>query len=633
MNLLSAENISRSIGDRTLFSTLNLGLNLGDRVGLIGVNGTGKTSLLNILAGLEPPETGNVSVRKEITIGYLGQNPELDENDTVFGNVFNNRHQLISLIKNYELLVDHPRDDAEYLAELDRVTHEMHTREAWSYEHRVKEIISRLGISPYMEQSVATLSGGQRKRVALARILAEEPDVLLLDEPTNHLDIDTVEWLQNLIKEQFETLFVVTHDRYFLDGITNQIAELEFGKLQKYEGNYAYYLQKKEEQRENNLVELDRAKNLYRKELEWMRRMPKARGTKSKARIEAFEDLKEKISGPAPEIKIKLEVKDRRQGGKILEIRNISKSLGDKQLITQFRHYFQPGEKAGIIGPNGCGKSTLLRLITGELKPDTGDIVLGENTAIGYYDQEEELTPAMLEKRLIEVVTDIADNIELADGSKLSASQFLTRFKFPPAEQYKIVNKLSGGERKRLQMLRILIKNPNFLILDEPTNDLDIGTLNVLEEFLENFRGSVLLVSHDRYFMDKLVDHVFVFEGNGVIRDFPGNYTDYREWRDQQKQEQKAQSRQAAATVEAPKEKPATAKRKLSFNEQRELQNAEANMNKLEARKAEIHALMNGGTNNHEELIALGTELLDLEKAIDQAMERWLELSELADNS
>lgn len=624
MNLLSAENISRSIGDRTLFSDLNFGLNLGDRIGLIGTNGTGKTTLLKVLAGLEPPESGLVSVRKECTVGFLGQEPDLNENATVFENVFDNRHKLTSLIRKYEALIANPSESETYLTELDRLTSDMHVQDAWSYEARIREIISRLGIGPYLHQKVSQLSGGQRKRTALARILAEEPDVLILDEPTNHLDIETVEWLQNLITQQFQTLLVVTHDRYFLDGVSNAICELEQGKVYKYTGNYAYFLEKKEERQQNAIAERDRALNLYRKELEWMRRMPKARGTKSKSRQEAFVGLKDKIAGPAVETQVQLDVKQVRQGGKILEVRSIGKSLGGKVLIDHFRHYFQPGEKAGIIGPNGCGKTTLLKILTGEMAPDKGDVVTGENTVIGYYNQEEQLTEEMMGKRLIDVVNDIAPNIELADGSKLSASQFLNRFKFPPQEQYKLVGKLSGGEKKRLQLLRILINNPNFLILDEPTNDLDIGTLNVLEEFLSNFKGSLLLVSHDRYFMDRLTDHVFVFEGNGEIRDFPGNYTDYREWREQQKSEKKEQEKQQVKPAEAP-----ASRRKLSFNEKRELEQATQMMEQLEQRKSEIVALMNGGTNDHEELLKLGSELDTLHKKLDELELRWLELSEL----
>jgi len=631
MNLLSAENISRTIGDRTLFSSLNFGLNKGDRIGLIGINGTGKTTLLKVLAGLEPPESGKVSVRKEITIGFLGQEPDLDNKATVFDNVFNNRHKLTGLIKAYEELTENPREDEKYLVELDKLTSEMHTHDAWSYEARVKEIISRLGIGDYLHQRVDSLSGGQRKRTALARILAEEPDVLILDEPTNHLDIDTVEWLQSLITSQFDTLLIVTHDRYFLDGVSNAIVELEGGKVNKYEGNYAYFLEKKEERVLNQQVEREKAQNLYRKEIEWMRRMPKARGTKSKSRIEAFGDLKEKIAGPAIDEKIQLDIKNTRQGGKILEIRGISKSLGERVLIQNFRHHFQPGEKVGIIGPNGCGKTTLLRMLTGEIKPDKGDIVLGENTVIGYYDQEEVLPNSMMDKRLIEVVNDIAPNIELADGAKITASQFLTRFKFPPQEQYKLVGKLSGGEKKRLQLLRILIKNPNFLILDEPTNDLDIGTLNVLEDFLDHFKGSVILVSHDRYFMDRLVDHVFVFEPEGHIRDFPGNYTDLREWRESHAKSKKESAKAAANTSAKPMHNAPTmqTKKKLSFKEQREMELAEKELETMESRKSDLHVLLNGGTNNHEELITFGQELLQLEHRIEQATQRWLELSEL----
>jgi ATP-binding cassette subfamily F protein uup len=629
MNLLSAENISRTIGDRTLFSDLNFGIQQGDRIGLIGINGTGKTTLLKVLAGIEPPETGKVSTRKEINIGFLGQNPDLQNDASVFENVFNNKHKLTGLIKSYEQLLEQTLHDEAYFENLEKLTAEMHTHDAWSYEARVKEVISRLGIGDYLHEKVNVLSGGQKKRTALAKILAEEPDILILDEPTNHLDIDTVEWLQNLIVSRFQTLLVVTHDRYFLDGISNSIAELNQGKINKYQGNYAYFLEKKEAMLLNQQSEREKAQNLYKKELEWMRRMPKARGTKSKSRQEAFGELKTKIIGPKTEEKIQLEIKNTRQGGKILELRGIKKTMGDKLLIQHFRHHFLPGEKVGIIGPNGCGKTTFLRLLTGEIGPDTGDILLGENTVIGYYNQEEIWPEKLLNQKLIDVVKDIAPNVELADGTKVSASQFLTRFKFPPAEQYKLVNKLSGGEKKRLQLLRVLIQNPNFLILDEPTNDLDIGTLNELEEFLNLFKGTLVLVSHDRYFMDKLVDHVFVFEGNGQIRDFPGNYTDYKEWRENAKNEAKDKpQKQQIDKVVAQNSSTTTAKRKLSFKEQRELTETELALKQAEERKANILLLLQNASANHLELVDLGMELEKLDEQIDALLLRWVELTE-----
>lgn len=627
MNLISAENLSFTAGEKVLFSSLNFGISKGERVGLIGVNGTGKSTLLSILAGRIQADSGKVSTRKEIKVGYLSQNPSLNEDLDVFDNVFNNSHKLTALIRAYEKHIELPADDAVYLAELDRLNHEMQIQDAWSYESRVREIIGRLGIGPFLHQPVGTLSGGQRKRVALAKILAEEPDVLILDEPTNHLDIDTVEWLQNLITTQFDTLLVVTHDRYFLDAVSNQIVELDRGKVQRFQGNYAYYLEKKQEQQESEISEWERNKNLYRKELDWIRRMPKARGTKSKSRISAFDDLKEKVSGPAKEQQVQLDIRDRRQGGKILEVRGIAKTIGDKALIRHFRHYFQPGEKAGIIGPNGCGKTTLLRLLNGEIPPDKGDIVKGENTVIGYYSQEEDLPEFEENKRLIDVVNEIAPNIELSDRSIISASQFLTRFKFPPEDQYKLVSKLSGGERKRLQLLRILIQNPNFLILDEPTNDLDIGTLNVLEEFLESFKGSVLIVSHDRYFMDRLTDHLFVFEGDGEIRDFPGNYTDYREWKNQQKK-----TAPAKPVVELKAQKPQSEtvkpKTKRSFKEQRELELAEKRMEELDILKAQLHQRLTE-TNDHEALLKISEEIQQTENEHDNLMLRWMELSEI----
>lgn len=623
MNLLSAENISFTAGDKILFSSLNFGISRGDRIGLIGVNGTGKSTLLKVLSGMIPPDTGNVSLRKEFTVGYLGQNPELNNSLSVFDNVFDNKNKLTSLIKEYEHLVSHPNDSQAYISELERLNGEMMVHDAWSYEARVKEIISRLGIGPFLEQKVGTLSGGQKKRVALARILAEEPEVLILDEPTNHLDIETVEWLQNLISSRFETILVVTHDRYFLDAISNQIAELHEGTIYKYQGNYAWFLEKKEERRENQIAEAERARNLYRRELEWMRRMPKARGTKSKSRIAAFEDLKEKISGPGIEEKIQLEIKDRRQGGKILEARDIGKTIDSKVLIKHFRHHFQKGEKVGIVGQNGCGKTTLLRMLTGQLKPDKGDVVKGENTVIGYYSQEEDLPATEMNKRIIDVVNDIAPNIELADRSIVTASQFLNRFLFPPKEQYKTVDKLSGGERKRLQLLRILIQNPNFLILDEPTNDLDIETLNVLEEFLDTFSGSTVIVSHDRYFLDRLAEHLFVFEDGGEIRDFPGNYTDYRDWVENRKQVQKKEiPKQESQTPKTDK-----IKTKLSFKEQRELENAESEIARIEAKIQGIHRDLETET-HHEKITELAAELKNLESEHEKNLIIWMELSE-----
>lgn len=627
MNLLSAENIAYTAGDKVLFNTLNFGISKGDKIGLVGVNGTGKSTLLKVLAGLVPPQGGRVSVRKECTVGFLGQQPDLNLQATVFENVFHNSNPLTALVKEYELLTMHPEESEAYLEKLDKLTAEMHQRDAWSYEAGIREIIGRLGIGDSMDTPAGALSGGQKKRVALARILAEEPDVLILDEPTNHLDIETVEWLQNLIVTHFETCLVVTHDRYFLDAVTNQIVELDQGQMHKYSGNYAYYLEKKEERLENQKAEADKARNLYRKELEWMRRMPKARGTKSKSRIAAFGELTQAIAGPTIQEKVQLEIKDRRQGGRILEARGIGKTLGDKVLIDHFRHNFLKGEKVGIVGQNGCGKTTLLKILTGKLETDKGDIVTGENTVIGYYSQEEDLPATELSKRLIDVVNDIAPNVELADGAIVSSSQFLTRFLFPPKEQYKTVDKLSGGERKRLQLLRILLQNPNFLILDEPTNDLDIGTLNVLEEFLDTFKGSTVIVSHDRYFLDRLCDHLFVFEGQGHIRDFPGNYTDYREWKDAKKAEEKKELK-AEKAAEKVQQKTETVKRKLSFNEQRELEQLEIDMPALESKKNQLLDELNT-SRDHEKLLEISAALKQLEADLDRLLSRWIELSEI----
>lgn len=632
MNLLSAENLSHSAGDKVLFQNLNFGLNRGNRVGLIGVNGTGKSTLLRILARLQPPDSGLVSIRKETRIGFLDQHNEFGEDEILLNAIFKNNHPLSRVVWEYESLAGDAAEGAAESDRLDQASAAMTEAQAWEYYAQVKKAITLLGLPAQMHLPLKSMSGGQRKRAAIARLFAEQPDVVILDEPTNHLDLDTVEHLQHLITDLFDTMIVVTHDRYFLDAVTNTIVELDQGQLFRYDGNYAYFLEKKAAREEAQAAELDKARNLYRRELEWMRRQPKARTTKSRARIDSFTELKEKVSVGRKEADLQLEVKQRYQGNKILEAKNVSKSLGGKKLIEGFTHHFQRAERVGILGPNGTGKTTLLRLIVGELQPDTGTLTPGDNTRFGYYSQEFQFSPAEMGRRIIEIVTDIAETIETVDGSKINAAQFLTRFKFPPKDQYKYVEKLSGGERKRLQLLRVLVGNPNFLILDEPTNDLDITTLNVLEEFLESFTGTVLLVSHDRYFMDRLVDHVFVFEGDGKIKDFPGNYTEYRNWKEEQEEAEKAKKK-AEASAQPPttetQSAAKTGKRKLSFKEQQQLKDSEEAIARLEARKEEIHQLLNGGTNDHQQLAALGRELTTLEKEYDAAMETWLTLSDL----
>ncbi|MBJ6116681.1 ABC-F family ATP-binding cassette domain-containing protein [Pontibacter sp. BT310] len=626
MNYLSAENISKSYGERWLFKNLNFGISQGQRVALVGVNGSGKTTLLNVLAGKIPPDEGSVSMRKEVTIGFLGQNPEFDENLTVHQTIFSGQSEALDVIRDYEIAIENPDTSAEKMQHL---MERMDELQAWDFELKVKQILSKLGIHN-LEDKISHLSGGQRKRVAMARVLIDEPSMLILDEPTNHLDLDTIEWLENLLSTQNTTLLMVTHDRYFLDRVANEIAELDGGQVFSYKGNYSYFVEKKASREEMAAAETEKARNLMRKELDWIRRQPKARGTKAKYRVDAFEELKEKaakkVSGP----QLELSVKTTRQGGKIIEVDHISKSFGSKKIVDDFSYVFKKKDRIGIVGPNGAGKSTFLNMLTGKLQPDAGTIDAGQTTVFGYYTQEE--LQFKEGQRVIDIAKEIAEVVEMANGEVITASQFLQHFQFAPAQQYTMVNKLSGGEKRRLQLLRVLIKNPNFLILDEPTNDLDIITLNILEDFLLNFGGCLLMVSHDRYFMDRLVEHLFVFEGEGKIRNFPGNYTDYREWlKDQEKQEPETKTIVAApAPVQARKEEQPTNKRKATFNEKKEYEQLEKEIAKLEARKTEVIGLMNAGTTtDHAQLSAWATEIEEINEQLEEKEFRWLELAEI----
>lgn len=628
MNLLSAENISKNYGEKTLFKNINIGVNQGERIAFIGVNGSGKSTLLKVLSGEENPDEGTVSARKGITIGFLGQNPKFEEDATVFENVFSANHPLMKLIKEYELHHQKTRHTPEEEARALQLVEQMTALHAWEYEHRTKEIISRMGIEEWIHKPVRMLSGGQRKRVAMARVLMEEPDLLILDEPTNHLDLETVEWLENMISERFQNVLIVTHDRYFLDKLTNHIIELSNGETFKYKGNYAYFLEKKAEREEIRNSEIDKAKNLMRKELEWIRRQPKARGTKAKYRVDAFEEIQEKARQKTVDTQLELQIKTSRLGGKIINVKNISKKYGDTVLLNRFSHNFQKGERVGIIGKNGIGKTTFLEMLTGIIPPDTGDVDMGESTIVGYYRQED--MNLNEQKRVIEVVKDIAEVIELNNGEKITASQFLQKFLFPPAQQHAFVSTLSGGEKKRLQLLTVLIKNPNFLILDEPTNDLDIGSLNILEEFLDNFPGTLIIVSHDRYFMDKLVDHLFVFEGNGIIRDFPGNYSDYREWKKGQAEEEKEEKKEKTVPVlpaDAPKKE--SPKLKRSFKEQKEFESLTNELEVLENEKENLSLLLSGEATDYENLIKATNRIEEISGLLEEKELRWLELSEL----
>ncbi|MBL7883004.1 MAG: ABC-F family ATP-binding cassette domain-containing protein, partial [Bacteroidia bacterium] len=565
MNYLSVEAVSKSYGAKKLFDSISFGLNQGQRTALIAKNGAGKSTLLKIITGKEIPDAGTVTFRKDITVTYLDQNPLFDENSTVLEAIYNTGNPALNAVRDYELALEAFENDYndETQKRLELCTAKIDELNAWDTDSKVKEVLQRLKIA-FLDKKISMLSGGQKKRVALAKVLIDEPHLLILDEPTNHLDVEMIEWLENYLVSLNLTLLLVTHDRYFLDSVCTEIIEIDNTKLYTYKGNFQYYVEKKAERESIESSEIDKAKNLFRRELEWVRKMPKARGTKSKSRLNAFEDTKDKAFSGKTETKLELGVKMSRIGGKILEFVKIKKAFGDTKIVNEFSYIFKKGEKIGVIGKNGVGKSTFLNMIMGLEKPDSGDIQTGETIVFGYYSQEG--LKLNEDKRVIEVVKDIAEFIPLADGTKLSASGLLTKFLFPPDVQYSMVSKLSGGERRRLYLMTILIKNPNFLILDEPTNDLDIVTLSVLEDFLTAFQGCVLIVTHDRYFMDKMVDHLFVFEGAGVVRDFPGNYTEYRDKKELEEKQLGSTTVTTTQPIELPViNKTEGSKRKISF--------------------------------------------------------------------
>ena len=629
MNYLSAENISKNYGEKVLFQDLSIGISQGQKVALVGVNGSGKSSLLRVLAMIDQPDAGSVSIRRGIRMEFLEQDPVFDDQLTVIETLFQSDNPAVAAVREYESLLNDPKPDP---VALQHAITRMDEEKAWDFESRIKEILGRLGIQA-TDQSMTELSGGQRKRVALARVLINEPQLLVLDEPTNHLDLDTIEWLEDYLATSKMTLLMVTHDRYFLDRITDEILELEFGNLYRYKGNYSYFIEKKSEREALQDAEVAKAQNLMRKELDWMRRQPKARTTKSKSRIDSFYDLQDKAKNRRIEPKIELQVKSARLGSKIMELYNVSKAYDDLTILDKFSYVFKRKERIGIVGPNGVGKTTVLNMLTGREPIDSGEIRTGETIVFGYYTQAGlQFKPG---QRVIDVVKEAAEVIQTEEGSKVSASQFLTHFNFPFKTQNTHVSKISGGEKRRLHLLRVLIQNPNFLILDEPTNDLDLLTLNVLEDFLLNFEGCLVIVSHDRYFMDKLVDHVFSFEGDGKIKDFPGNYSQYREWKDEQEKEQKRlEAAAAAAASEAPEEteKPREReKTKLTFNEKREFEALEGEIEALEARKTELTELLNSGTTDYTALTEWGEELEQVKESLDEKEFRWLELSEYAE--
>lgn len=632
MNLLSVNQLSKSYGTKVLFNKINFGVNYGDKVALVAKNGSGKTTLFKILKGIEIADEGEVVFRKNISVAFLDQNFSLDQQQTIQQLIENADNPYVKCIKAYEhavqLSVDEPGDKSAQL--MDEALNQMNELNAWEYETNLKEILSRLELND-LSQTIHTLSGGQQKRVALALVLINKPDLVIMDEPTNHLDIDMIEWLEHYLQNASLSLLLVTHDRYFLDEVCNSIIELERGEIVEYKGNFEYYLTKKAEREAIKAAEIDKAKNLYKRELEWVRKMPKARTTKSKSRVDAFYDIEEKAKQKRVDKKIELSVKMERLGSKIVELIKVSKAFGNKVILNPFTYTFMNGEKIGVVGKNGMGKSTLLKIILNELQPDSGKVQIGDTVVFGYYSQ----TGMQLaeDKRIIEVVKDIAEFIPLANGTSLSASALLTRFNFPPDVQYSYVSKLSGGEKRRLYLLTVLVKNPNFLILDEPTNDLDIVTLQTLEEFLDEFKGCVLIVSHDRYFMDRLVDHVFAFEGNGEIKDYPGTYTEYRIWKQEQQAVQKAEESKLQAAIAEKKEEvllqPETnnSQKKRSYKLQKELDDLEKEIPQLEAKKKEIEAALTF-TNEFERIQQLTAEFEKVNALLDEKSLRWLEIQE-----
>lgn len=620
MNYLSAENISKSFGDNWLFKNVTLGLSRGDKVALIGANGTGKTTLMTILAGITPSDEGSVSVRKDIRVGYLDQAPDFPDEFPVMEVLFSGNNPTAQIVKEYEHAL-HIGDNQKLMDTLEQ----MDALQAWDFEAKVKEILGKLGIQD-VDKTMGTLSGGQKKRVALAKILIETPDLLILDEPTNHLDLGMVEWLENYLNTQNTTLLLVTHDRYFLDTVCNVIVELDNSTLYTYKGNYAYFLEKKAEREAVEASEVDKARNLYRKELDWIRRQPKARGTKAKYRVDAFEDTKEKANQRKFDNQIELNIKSTRLGSKIIELQSIGKRYGDRQIVNNFLYTFKKGDRIGIVGQNGAGKSTLLNMITGQLRPDNGQVVRGDTVQFGYYTQSD--LDYKDGQRVVDWVKDVAEVIRLGTGQTVTASQYLNAFLFPPHKQGTFIEKLSGGEKRRLQLLRVMMQEPNFLILDEPTNDLDITTLNVLEEFLMNFPGCLVIVSHDRYFLDRLVDHLFVFEENGHISDFPGNYTDYRQRTVEQMESTEKRVVSPEPSIIAPITNPSTSKRKLSFKEQKEMETLEKEIAQAEAQKADFEAKLNTGSSSHEELTNWAREIERIASILEEKEMRWLELSE-----
>ena len=627
MNYLSAENLSKSYGEKVLFENISFGLEKGNKVALVANNGTGKSTLLRILTGDDTSDTGGVSVKNGIRISLLPQEPDYDKSLTVDEIVATAGTKLQEIIRSYEEAVKQNSDSntKETQQLLEFASNQMDIANAWDFDRRLLQLLTKFGISD-TTQTIGTMSGGQIKRLSLALALLDDPDILLLDEPTNHLDIDMIEWLENYLSNTETTLLMVTHDRYFLDRICDHIIEISHGNLYVHNGNYSYFLEKRSEREENTRVEIDKAKKLMKKELDWIRRMPKARTTKSKARISSFYRTKDKATSAKKVDEIKLGVHMSRVGGKILEMDNVSKSFGDTVILDGFEYIFKKGERIGFVGKNGVGKTTFLNLVMQEMAPDTGTIDSGDTIVYGYYKQE---GIKINEKQtVLQVVKDIAEVIPMGKDHSLTASQFLLHFMFPPKVQNDYVSKLSGGERRRLYLLTVLVRNPNFLILDEPTNDLDLITLNKLEEFLDSYKGCLILVSHDRYFLDKLVDHLFVFEGGGKIKDYHSNYSDYRSYVDENERllkiEQSSLKKEKKKTQDKPK-----VKTKLSYNEQREYDTLMEDIETLEKEKSDLEAQLVDGTLEYDKLESISKRIGEVMSLMDDKTMRWMELEEL----
>lgn len=619
MQYLLLDNISKSYGEKLLFEGLNLSISKGDKIALVAKNGSGKTTLLRVIAGEEAPEgeTAKIHFAKDIKIAYLRQDPDLNDGDTALEAILNSDNAAVQAVQAYERAVIN-KDEIKIQQQVSIIE----DLKAWDVEVRIKEILSKLKLDQ-LDQTIGSMSGGQKKRVALAKILIEEPDFLILDEPTNHLDLEMIEWLETYLQSTNLTLFMVTHDRYFLERVCNEIVELERGTIHVHRGNYSDYLEKKAARMQNDAVTLDKTKKLFAKELQWIRRQPKARSTKAKSRVDAFDDIKAKAHINLNEDELKIHIKSARMGSKIVEAHAVQKSFGDKVILNSFTYKFKKGERAGIVGPNGAGKTTFLQLLTKGIRPDGGKVVIGDTIVFGYYTQSGMNLSA--DKRVIDVIRDIAEYIPLEKGQKLTAESLLERFMFSRPQQQVYVSQLSGGEKRRLYLLTVLMENPNFLILDEPTNDLDIVTLNVLEEYLMDFPGCLIIVTHDRYFMDKLVDHLFILDGDGEVKDFPGNYTEYRN-----------KTKNAPAPVEIKdgnelQKEEQKEEKKASYEQRKTYNRLMKEIEKLEAEKVKVSDSFNNPDLTAEQITDLSKKLSEISNKIEEKEEQWMELAELVD--